>query len=177
MDFNLPKELTDYLSELDTFIENTIKPLEQTDDNIRFFDHRREWARTDFDNGGLPRPEWEALLKEAKRKEHEVFEKLIDLWPLPQASLSLLLGDTHDCIVERFDITKALEPQEFKDGAVLIKQGEPRDAFFIIVQGELSCTQRRDRRCEDGPPAPPFWSASAPQRASAPARQALRPRL
>ena len=117
------------------------------------------------------------LLKEAKRKEHEVFEKLIDLWPLPQASLSLLLGDTHDCIVERFDITKALEPQEFKDGAVLIKQGEPRDAFFIIVQGELSCTQRRDRRCEDGPPAPPFWSASAPQRASAPARQALRPRL
>ncbi len=25
------------------------------DDNIRFFDHRREWARTDFDNGGVPR--------------------------------------------------------------------------------------------------------------------------
>ena len=106
-----------------------------------------------------------------------MFEKLIDLWPLPQASLSLLLGDTHHCRVERLHITKALEPQECKDGAVLIKQGEPRDAFFIIVQGELSCTQRRDRRCEDGPPAPPFWSASAPQRASAPARQALRPRL
>ena len=94
-----------------------------------------------------------------------MFEKLIDLWPLPQASLSLLLGDTHHCIVERLHITEALEPQEFKDGAVLIKQGEPRDAFFIIVQGELSCTQRRDRRCEDGPPAPPFWSASAPRHA------------
>ena len=117
------------------------------------------------------------LLREAEGKELEVFIKLTDLWPLPQASLSLLLGDTHHCIVERLHITEALEPQEFKDGAVLIKQGEPRDAFFIIVQGELSCTQRRDRRCEDGPPAPPFWSASAPQRASAPARQALRPRL
>jgi aminoglycoside phosphotransferase (APT) family kinase protein len=31
----------------------------EQDDNIRFFDHRREWARTDFENGGLPRHEWE----------------------------------------------------------------------------------------------------------------------
>lgn len=68
MDFNLPQELTDYLSELDDFIEREIRPLEQQDDNIRFFDHRREWARTDFDNDGLPRPEWEALLKEARRR-------------------------------------------------------------------------------------------------------------
>ncbi|WP_339798763.1 acyl-CoA dehydrogenase family protein [uncultured Marinobacter sp.] len=67
MDFNLPKELTDYLAELDSFIEKEIRPLEQQDDNIRFFDHRREWARTDFDNDGLPREEWEALLKKARR--------------------------------------------------------------------------------------------------------------
>ena len=64
MDFNLPKELTDYLAELDQFIEQKIKPLEQKDDNIRFFDHRREWARTDFEGGGLPRKEWEDLLKD-----------------------------------------------------------------------------------------------------------------
>ena len=38
----------------------------QADDNIRFFDHRREWARTDFENGGLPRHEWEALLRKVK---------------------------------------------------------------------------------------------------------------
>ena len=42
MDFELPTELTDYLRELDEFIEREIKPLEQRDDNIRFFDHRRE---------------------------------------------------------------------------------------------------------------------------------------
>jgi acyl-CoA dehydrogenase len=66
MDFNLPKELTDYLAVLDAFIEAEIKPLERENDNIRFFDHRREWARTDFDNQGLPRPEWEALLHEAR---------------------------------------------------------------------------------------------------------------
>jgi len=68
MDFNIPADLEAYLGALDAFIEAEIRPLEEQDDNIRFFDHRREWARTDFDKGGLPRPEWEALLKEAKRR-------------------------------------------------------------------------------------------------------------
>jgi acyl-CoA dehydrogenase len=68
VDFNLPKGLVDYLAELDRFIETEIKPLEEQDDNIRFFDHRREHARTDWDRGGLPRHEWEELLRLARRK-------------------------------------------------------------------------------------------------------------
>jgi alkylation response protein AidB-like acyl-CoA dehydrogenase len=68
MDFAVPKDLQDYLDELDRFIEAEIKPLEDQDDNVRFFDHRREWARTDFDKDGVPRPEWEALMREAKRR-------------------------------------------------------------------------------------------------------------
>jgi len=68
MDFNIPADMQAYLDELDAFIAAEIKPMEERDDNIRFFDHRREWARTDFDNAGLPRPEWEALMWEAKRK-------------------------------------------------------------------------------------------------------------
>jgi acyl-CoA dehydrogenase len=68
MDFDIPREIADYLTELDAFIEAEIRPLEQQDDNIRFFDHRREWARTDFENGGLPRPEWEELLREARQR-------------------------------------------------------------------------------------------------------------
>jgi len=67
MDFALPQHLTDYLAELDAFIESTIKPLQARDDNERFFDHRREHARTDWDNQGLPRQEWEDLLTEARR--------------------------------------------------------------------------------------------------------------
>jgi hypothetical protein len=85
---------------------------------------------------------------------------------LSQATLSLL--GTADW-VERKTITDALEPQDFKDGAVLIKQGEPRDAFFVIVQGQVSCTQRRDHRCEVDPAC--AAPSGAPQRASAPARQ------
>ncbi len=68
MDFDIPSDLVAYLDELDAFIEAEIKPLEEADDNIRFFDHRREWARTDFEHGGLPRREWEELLGEARRK-------------------------------------------------------------------------------------------------------------
>ncbi len=68
MDFDIPQEIADYLGVLDAFIEAEIRPLQEQDDNMRFFDHRREWARTDFENGGLPRPEWEDLLREAKRR-------------------------------------------------------------------------------------------------------------
>ena len=65
--YDLDPALIAYLAELDAFIEAEIKPLQAADDNERFFDHRREWARTDFENGGLPRPEWEQLLRKATR--------------------------------------------------------------------------------------------------------------
>ncbi|MFF2392502.1 acyl-CoA dehydrogenase family protein [Nocardia sp. NPDC058114] len=68
MDFELPEDLAGYLTELDAFIEAEIVPLEQQADNIRFFDHRREDARTDWDRGGLPTAEWERLLAEARRR-------------------------------------------------------------------------------------------------------------
>ena len=68
MDFEIPADIHDTLDELDAFIEAEIKPLERQDDNIRFFDHRREWARTDFDNDGVPRADWEALLREMRRR-------------------------------------------------------------------------------------------------------------
>ena len=62
MDFEIPADLAAYLAELDEFIELQIRPLERHGDNVRFFDHRREDARTDWDRGGLPSREWEALL-------------------------------------------------------------------------------------------------------------------
>ena len=62
--FDIPQSIEEYLVVLDDFIEREIKPLEAQDDNIRFFDHRREHARTDWDREGLPREDWEALLKD-----------------------------------------------------------------------------------------------------------------
>uniref|UniRef100_UPI00286E7AFC acyl-CoA dehydrogenase family protein n=1 Tax=Phenylobacterium sp. TaxID=1871053 RepID=UPI00286E7AFC len=71
MDFNLPPELVAYLAQLDSFIEAKIKPLEQRDDNMRYFDHRREYERTDWDAGGLPKKEWEDLLGQARKLADE----------------------------------------------------------------------------------------------------------
>jgi acyl-CoA dehydrogenase len=64
MTADLPAEITALLEEVDEFIEAEIRPLEASADNARFFDHRREYARTDFEAGGIPTPEWEALLEE-----------------------------------------------------------------------------------------------------------------
>ncbi|HYC00518.1 MAG TPA: acyl-CoA dehydrogenase family protein [Candidatus Limnocylindrales bacterium] len=66
MDFDIPADIRRKLAELDDFIEREIKPLES--DNMQFFDHRREWARTDWENDGQPRREWEELLGEMRRR-------------------------------------------------------------------------------------------------------------
>jgi len=75
MDFDIPKDIQDYLDELDAFIEAKIKPLQAQDDNERFFDHRREHARTDWDNQGLPRKEWEELLGKARQDAERIVEQ------------------------------------------------------------------------------------------------------
>lgn len=62
MNFDLPPDLKTFLTSLDTFIEEKVQPLQLSDGNQRFFDHRREFARTDWERGGIPRKEWEALL-------------------------------------------------------------------------------------------------------------------
>ena len=81
MNFNIPPDIQALLERIDKFIEDKIVPLEQQDDNIRFFDHRREYARTNFEKGGLPREEWEALLLKAKKL---AIEEGIYYYPFPK---------------------------------------------------------------------------------------------
>ena len=71
MDFTIPQDLENYYAELVSFIEAEIEPLIAKDDNIRFFDHRRENARTDWERGGLPNHEWENLLRQARKVADE----------------------------------------------------------------------------------------------------------
>ncbi len=66
MEFTLPEHLQSLLAQMDEFIEAEIKPLEH--EHIQYFDHRREHARTDWDNDGVPRREWEELLAEMRRR-------------------------------------------------------------------------------------------------------------
>jgi acyl-CoA dehydrogenase len=64
MSEELPTEIVGLLEEVDAFIAAEVRPLEAADDNARFFDHRREHARTDFSAGGVPSADWEALLEQ-----------------------------------------------------------------------------------------------------------------
>jgi alkylation response protein AidB-like acyl-CoA dehydrogenase len=66
MDFSFPREILAKLEELDSFIAKEIKPLE--DENPQFFDHRREYARTDWENDGIPQPQWRQLIHEMERR-------------------------------------------------------------------------------------------------------------
>jgi acyl-CoA dehydrogenase len=66
MDFEIPASIQAKLAELDTFIESEIRPLER--EHTQYFDHRREWARTDWEHDGRPRREWELLLAEMRRR-------------------------------------------------------------------------------------------------------------
>ena len=106
---------------------------------------------------------------ETIRKTRDVDDQLLRVGnerggALSQASVSGLGTMT---IIERIHFTRALEPQEFKDGAVLIKEGEPRDAFLIIVQGQVSCAAARPPvRSRPRPRRP----SGAPQHARASAR-------
>jgi alkylation response protein AidB-like acyl-CoA dehydrogenase len=63
---DVPQDLQDFIARLDEFIEREIKPLEA--ENMQFFDHRREYARTDFENDGVHRQEWLELLEEMRRR-------------------------------------------------------------------------------------------------------------
>lgn len=67
----IPDAIAADLREIDAFIEREIRPLEREGDNARFFDHRREMARTDLARDGLPSEEWEALLREAMRRSDD----------------------------------------------------------------------------------------------------------
>jgi len=71
MNFELPPDLQAHLQRLDTFIHDKIIPLQNQDDNNKFFDHRRESSRTQWDNQGLPTHEWEVLLGKARKLADE----------------------------------------------------------------------------------------------------------
>jgi alkylation response protein AidB-like acyl-CoA dehydrogenase len=58
--------IDELLGTIDAFIERELKPLEEK--HPQFFDHRREFARTDVENGGAPVREWEELLVEMMRR-------------------------------------------------------------------------------------------------------------
>ena len=53
---------------------------------------------------------------------------------------------------ERYTVADALEPCTFDDGETIVKQGEPGDDFYIIVEGRAVVLQQRSGASEGEPP-------------------------
>jgi alkylation response protein AidB-like acyl-CoA dehydrogenase len=64
VDFTLPGHLPPLLAEMNEFIDREIAPLQA--EHMQYFDHRREFARTDVEKGGVPSKGWEDLLDEMR---------------------------------------------------------------------------------------------------------------
>ncbi|MGY0541430.1 acyl-CoA dehydrogenase family protein [Nocardioides sp. YJ-D4] len=64
MDLSIPEDVTRFIAEMDAFIDNEIKPIEEA--NPEFFDHRREFSRTDLERGGIPTRRWREIMHEAR---------------------------------------------------------------------------------------------------------------
>jgi acyl-CoA dehydrogenase len=80
MDWSIPEDVTTFIAELDDFIDTRIKPIEEA--NPQYFDHRREFSRTDVDRGGIPTRRWREIMHEARLLADEAgFYR----YPLPKA--------------------------------------------------------------------------------------------
>ena len=143
MDFDLPKEITDKLADLDAFIETEIKPLER--ENMQFFDHRREHARTDWDRDGRPRDEWRALISEMERRADKAghlryglpkscggsgclqsrrLPRSANISP-PRVSASITTSRTNSSIVGNFPIIPALADYGTRNRNPISKASSP----------------------------------------------------
>jgi acyl-CoA dehydrogenase len=65
VDFSIPADVTELLDSIDAFIDRELVPIQTA--NPEFFDHRREFSRTDIERGGVPSQRWHELLARARR--------------------------------------------------------------------------------------------------------------
>jgi alkylation response protein AidB-like acyl-CoA dehydrogenase len=65
LDLSIPADVTALLQTIDAFIDRELVPIQ--DANPDLFDHRREFARTDVQRGGIPTERWREVLARARR--------------------------------------------------------------------------------------------------------------
>jgi alkylation response protein AidB-like acyl-CoA dehydrogenase len=64
MDMSIPEDVTRFTTDLDEFIDTRIVPIQEA--NPEYFDHRREYSRTDLERGGIPSRRWREIMHEAR---------------------------------------------------------------------------------------------------------------
>lgn len=91
-------------------------------------------AKTDCHLWAIDRDTYRRILMGSTIRKRKTYEQFLEKVKLLQ-SLDKW---------ERLSVADALEPAYFKDGEVVMKQGDVGDAFYIIEDGECSVTRTND---------------------------------
>ncbi|XP_046631570.1 cAMP-dependent protein kinase type I regulatory subunit-like isoform X1 [Daphnia pulicaria] len=90
-------------------------------------------AKTDVKLWGLDRDSYRRILMISTINKRKMYEEF-----LSKVSILESLEKW-----ERFTVADALEPCSFEDGETIVRQGEPGDDFYIIVEGRAVVMQQR----------------------------------
>jgi len=91
---------------------------------------------------GMDRIAFRTILMQYAKRKRELYEKFLEKVPLLKDLSSY----------QRATIADALEPANFQEGDVIIKQGEEGDIFYIVEEGECIITQTRNLNGQDSKP-------------------------
>lgn len=90
-------------------------------------------AKTDVKLWGIDRDSYRRILMGSTIRKRKLYEEF-----LSRVSILESLDKW-----ERLTVADALEPVGFDDGDTIVRQGEPGDDFYIIVEGTALVLQRR----------------------------------
>eukprot|EP01132_Coremiostelium_polycephalum_P002559 gene2559-3169_t len=88
-------------------------------------------AKTDVRLWAIDRVTYRRILMDATIRKRKMYEEFLE-------NVSIL---RHLDKYERVSLADALEPCTFQDNEIIVKQGEPGDKFYIIVEGEVCVSQ------------------------------------
>lgn len=95
-------------------------------------------AKTDVKLWGIDRDSYRRILMGSTIRKRKMYEEF-----LSRVSILESLDKW-----ERLTVADALEPVLFEDGETIVKQGEPGNDFYIIVEGCATVRQKRDENEE-----------------------------
>lgn len=92
-------------------------------------------AKTDVVLWAIDRDSYRRILMGSVMRRRKMYEDFLEQMPL-LASLDKW---------ERLAVADALEPAFYKDGDVIMKQGDAPDCFYIVVEGHATVTRADEK--------------------------------
>ncbi|CAG0899643.1 unnamed protein product [Darwinula stevensoni] len=92
-------------------------------------------AKTDVKLWGIDRDSYRRILMGSTIRKRKMYEDFLAKVPILETLNKW----------ERSIVADALEQVNFKDGAIVVKQGDPGDDFFIILEGTADVLQQQER--------------------------------